>query len=391
MARSINAAGLELVKSFEGFNSEAYICPAGVLTIGYGHTGSDVRPDQTITQTEAESLLMQDLAGAGAGVERLITVPLTDNQFSALTSFVFNVGEGNLQSSTLRRKLNANNYEDVPFELSRWVKATDPQTNRKITLRGLVRRRAAEGELWLTPDDDATPGDGLPMPQRVETVEAPDEAVTPTLQQVIDTMRGLNYRVFDGRDRSGRERNYDLNIFGVRSTSARPGAFDDWIGVFWMNWDIGTWEFHVWQGTTDPGTYWLNRPLNVSGTAILVEGQYQSTYQIGLHRNKYEALIQCKPVRVYRDDDRDEILDMMPDTVQRGLFGINIHRASADFRVTKVGKWSAGCQVIADPRDFAQFMDLCALAEDEWGPTFTYTLLTQVQVERHKKEGTNSL
>ena len=78
----------------------------------------------------------------------------------------------------------------------------------------------------------------------------------------------------------------------------------------------------------------------------------------------------------------DALADMKPDTIQRGLFGINIHRASADQRSIQVGKWSAGCQVVADPRDFAQLMDICSLAEDVWGPAFCYTLL----LEEHLKQ-----
>jgi lysozyme len=125
MRRSVNQRGLNLVKHFEGFSAEAYLCPAGVWTIGYGHTRG-VRQGQTVNKDEAEALLIQCLAEAAEDVERLISAPLNENQFAALVSFTFNVGTGNLQASTLRRKLNIGNYGDVPFELNRWVKATDP-------------------------------------------------------------------------------------------------------------------------------------------------------------------------------------------------------------------------------------------------------------------------
>lgn len=379
MRRSINKAGLELVKKFEGFYPNAYLCPAGVWTIGYGHTAG-VQQGQTITEQQAEEFLKEDMIESAAAVERFVSVPLTDNQFSALVSFTFNVGAGSLQNSTLRRKLNAGNYEAVSSELNRWVKATDPVTGKKKTLRGLVRRRAAEGELWLTPDEAVAFQDSVPMPQRVDNVDALEDATAPMLEQVTGAMRSLGYKIFDGMDASGRRRNYDLNIFGVRTKNVTAGAFDDWVGVFWMNWDSDCWEFHIWNATTDPGVYWLEKPLNVGGTAILVEGQYRSSYQIGLHRNRYEALVQCRPVKVYRDNDKDQILDMMPDSIQCGLFGINLHRASADHRCIKVDKWSAGCQVIADPGDFAQLMDICSLAQDEWGPMFSYTLLSEAQL-----------
>lgn len=383
MNRSINKRGLNLVKSFEGFYSEAYLCPAGVWTIGYGHT-LDVRLGQTMTEEEAEKTLLEDMAESAETVINLIQVPLTENQFSALVSFTFNVGAGNLQQSTLRRKLNAGNYGDIPFEMNRWVKATDPVSGKKRTLRGLIKRRAAEGDLWLTPDEADETESNLAMPQRVVNVDTLLDTAVPTLSQVTGTMKKLGYTIYDGIDRSGQKRNYDLNLFGIRTSSTTAGVFDDWLGVFWMNWDTDAWEFHIWQATTDPGTYYLDHPLNVSGTAIMVEGQYPSSYQIGLHKGKYEALVQCKAIKVYRDNDMDETLDMKPETIQQGLFGLNIHRASADHRSIRIGKWSAGCQVVADPRDFARLMDLCMLAEDTWGPTFSYTLLLQEQLQEQR-------
>ncbi len=151
MAKKINKAGMDLVKHFEGFYANAYTCPAGVWTIGYGHT-KGVKKGDTVTLDQAEQLLEEDLAGAGTAVERLVKVPLKDNQYAALVSFVFNLGAGSLGSSTLLKKLNAGNYDDVPAEMAKWVKATDPKTKEKRTLAGLVRRRAAEGELWLSAD-----------------------------------------------------------------------------------------------------------------------------------------------------------------------------------------------------------------------------------------------
>ena len=147
MTRAVNGAGLALVREFEMLRLNAYKCPAGVWTIGYGHTG-DVYPGQRITAEQAETLLRGDLAKAGRDVERLVHVPLTANQFAALASFVFNTGPGSFAKSTLRKKLNAGLYDAVPSELARWVKATDPKTGQKRPLPGLVRRRAAEAALW---------------------------------------------------------------------------------------------------------------------------------------------------------------------------------------------------------------------------------------------------
>ena len=155
--RSINKAGLNLVKEFEGLRLTAYKCPAGIWTIGWGHT-KGVKPGQRISVNQAEAFLAEDLAESAAHVTRLITAQLTSNQFSALVSFTFNVGPGALSTSTLRRKLNAGDYGAVPAELARWNKAT--VNRKKVTLNGLVRRRAAEAALWAA-------GEPEPMPQCV--------------------------------------------------------------------------------------------------------------------------------------------------------------------------------------------------------------------------------
>ncbi len=150
MARRINAAGLSLIQQWEGLKLTAYKDVAGIWTIGYGHTSAvgspQVKPGMTITKAEAEHILLADLSKFEARVEKLVKVPLTDNQFAVLSSFDFNTGE--LHSSTLLKKLNKGNYGAVPGELARWVKATDPNTGKKVTVQGLINRRAAEAGLW---------------------------------------------------------------------------------------------------------------------------------------------------------------------------------------------------------------------------------------------------
>ena len=105
--KHINQAGLNLIKYFESYKQFPYICPAGYLTIGYGHV---IKPNETfengISPEAAEALLKEDVENAECAVIRLIVVPLTDNQFSALVSFTFNLGGGALQRSTLRMKIN---------------------------------------------------------------------------------------------------------------------------------------------------------------------------------------------------------------------------------------------------------------------------------------------
>lgn len=143
--RHVTNAGLALIKRFESFSSTVYVCPAGYPTIGYGHVvreGERERFANGVDENEAEDLLRRDAGIAERAVLRLIAVPLTDGQFDALASFVFNVGGGALQRSTLRRKVNREEHALVPAEFLKWVWAG----GRK--LKGLVRRREAEAILY---------------------------------------------------------------------------------------------------------------------------------------------------------------------------------------------------------------------------------------------------
>lgn len=137
--------GLRLLKEFEGLRLEAYRCPAGVLTIGYGHT-KGVYEDMTINQDEADSLLREDLDIFEDAVADLVNVPLNQNQFDALVSFTYNLGQGALRKSTLLRILNEGDYEGAAEQLLRWNKAGG------VVLKGLVRRREAERKLFLLED-----------------------------------------------------------------------------------------------------------------------------------------------------------------------------------------------------------------------------------------------
>jgi len=137
-----NAKGIALIKEFEGLRLEAYLCPARVWTIGWGHTKGVKQGDRIDTST-AEKYLKEDIEEAERGIEKLVKVKLNDNQFSALVSFVFNLGIGNLQKSTLLRVINISpNSANVGFQLKKWV-YSDGQV-----LPGLVRRRAEEEKLY---------------------------------------------------------------------------------------------------------------------------------------------------------------------------------------------------------------------------------------------------
>ena len=139
-------AAYDLIKEFEGLRLHAYQDSAGVWTIGWGHTG-DVKRGQSITIHQAEALLALDIGIAAAAVNRHVEAPLSQNMFDALVSFTFNLGERRLAESTLLKKLNLRDYAAAAAEFGKWVKATIK--GKKVTLPGLVRRRAAERAMFV--------------------------------------------------------------------------------------------------------------------------------------------------------------------------------------------------------------------------------------------------
>lgn len=144
--RKTNQAGIDLIKHFEGFEPEAYKDSVGVVTIGYGHTSATYPHavmGMEITESQAEEYLLNDLSTTESQVETNVTVPLTDNQFSSLVSFTFNLGVGNLRSSTLLKLLNKGDYAGAAKQFLLWDKA-----GGKV-LNGLVARRRAEQDLFL--------------------------------------------------------------------------------------------------------------------------------------------------------------------------------------------------------------------------------------------------
>ncbi|MCM8734583.1 lysozyme [Azospirillum sp. A1-3] len=147
MTKPVSPAAIDLVKHFEGLFLNAYLCPAGVPTVGYGHT-KGVKMGQRISRQQAEEFLAADLAEAADAVDRLVSVPLTDAQRGALASFVFNLGPASLAGSTLLRLLNAGaSMESVGEQFGRWVNATVGGVKKQLP--GLVARRSAEKALFL--------------------------------------------------------------------------------------------------------------------------------------------------------------------------------------------------------------------------------------------------
>ena len=141
MKTSIN--GIRLIKQFEGCRLEAYKCPAGRLTIGYGHTGSDVKVGMKINQAQATALLIKDVAKFEKIINETVKVKLNQNQFDALVSFVYNVGGTKFKKSTMLKFINAGHFPLAAGQFDLWIKS------KGKVLAGLVKRRKAEKELFL--------------------------------------------------------------------------------------------------------------------------------------------------------------------------------------------------------------------------------------------------
>lgn len=191
-----------------------------------------------------------------------------------------------------------------------------------------------------------------------------------TREQIKNAVESKGYKWFEGGD-------YNLNIVGVRNSDTHgvvTNKFDDKLTVSYsVN---GEMKYHEFDATTDPGSHWEKNLLNKDGVAILVPNQYRGSHEIRKHQGKYEALCQKKPVKVYRDNNKDGKYDMIEENIKEGIFGINIHKAGS--RVdgsTQIDKWSAGCQVFSKESDFNQLMELAYKAKNLYGNSFTYTLI----------------
>ena len=186
------------------------------------------------------------------------------------------------------------------------------------------------------------------------------------LKKLRAILRHKGYKIYT--------RPYELNIIGLRSDSIVPNRFDDEIHVFYKV-SPTKWNYHVYKVTTDPGTYWLENPMQPQGTAILAQGQYIDAYRLGLHKGQYEALVQTKPMSIIRDYNRNALLDFNNGKTHWEIAGINIHRASLQGTTKFVDKYSAGCQVFENGEAFAGFITLCHHHSLLYGNHFSYTLI----------------
>ena len=197
-----------------------------------------------------------------------------------------------------------------------------------------------------------------------------------TLANIVTTLYKKGYKVYNSPNR--------LNIVGIRSANDVSETFDDFIAFFYYD-DNGFLQGKICPATTDPSVEYLQKPMSSDGTAILKSGQYEDAYQIGMHKGKYKALVQVKPITVIRDKDRNSLLNFFAET-QTGLFGINIHRASRGKNdASVIGLDSAGCQVYMNEEDFNEMMDLADISAALYGNSFTYTLLDEKDVSKQTR------
>ena len=196
-----------------------------------------------------------------------------------------------------------------------------------------------------------------------------------TQQQIKETVLKKGYVWFEDQEEKG----FDVNIVSIRNSSTEgkvTNLFDDTITVSFK--EDGEWKFLEWAGTTDPGKKSILEFQNPDGCAILVPGQYMSCYTIRPHKGQYDAVCQDKPVKVFRDNNRDLSYDQR--TIEEGIFGINIHRSNSKGESELVDGWSAGCTVFKRVKDFTEFMRICKKASQIHGNSFTYTLLESLDI-----------
>ena len=169
----------------------------------------------------------------------------------------------------------------------------------------------------------------------------------PTVEQIKKAFVKKGYPLRKG--------NYELNIIGIRNDNATPNSFDDTICVLFKD-EYDEDVLLCFPATTDPGTYWLEHPMNVDGCAIMQEGHYTDVYKVGIHKD-YKALQQIGKIHYVRDNNKNNVLDFNAAKKITDVIATNIHHADAAGKSAIVDKWSAGCQVIQKGWD--EFIELC--------------------------------
>ena len=181
-------------------------------------------------------------------------------------------------------------------------------------------------------------------------------------------MKELNYPIYEKDSLP-----YNLNLTAWRNPEHKKNEFNCYFSYAYKY--RNHWIFKSYKCTTYPGDYYLRNPLNKKGTLIITEGFYKKGYRLGLHKGQYEALVQVRPITVYRDNNKDSEVDLKPQTKENGYFGANIHRAKISGRTEFVNKWSAGCIVFQDIREYLEFIEICKQAEHFYGDTFSLSVI----------------
>ena len=199
-----------------------------------------------------------------------------------------------------------------------------------------------------------------------------------TKEQIKTAVKNKGYKWFEDPS----NKTYDVNIVGVRNNEPNvykkvTNVFDDCLTISFKD-SQGSEQFYCWKATCDPGKKGVQQFHNKNGVARLVPGQYRGAYALSLHQGKYEAVCQrLQEVTVWRDGNKDLTFDEVKQ--DKGMFGINIHKAGTDS--TWVENWSEGCQVFKRVKDFNEFISICKKASKIHGNHFTYTLIESTDIK----------
>lgn len=179
-----------------------------------------------------------------------------------------------------------------------------------------------------------------------------------------------------------------LNSYGFKGSNGKPLVED---GVAGKNTTFALEEYNkvagqealkIFPNTTNPGIYWLNKPMSKLGTAILKPNQWVDCWSLGLHQGKadHRALVQTGKVTVYRDNNKDNYYQLNEGSTETGLFGINIHGSNKSGSSVKIGQWSAGCQVFSHWAHKEEVMSVCEKFKTKTKNKFTYTLIDEADL-----------
>lgn len=193
--------------------------------------------------------------------------------------------------------------------------------------------------------------------------------------EILNKIEQMGYVIFDDGD-------YDLNIIAVRNLDNNANQYDDKLHVCYLL--KGSWREHVFQVSTDPGRYWLEKEDYKACAIYKHPQQARGAYKIGKHRGEYEALVQVQPVQYWRDGNKDDKADYGGNgehdgKVYKAKIGLNIHRSTTlEIGSHEINRWSAGCIVFSRPKEFETFMDLCKSQIKSLSyHTFTFTIIAE--------------